>query len=69
MDYSQYIFLDIPTVQRLIVEKEKRDKYRSDELIIAIFLCKFCEQIWKTECSIGFPLKNSHANSISLVKS
>src|SRR3989344_6118705 len=67
LDHTQYLFLDTPTVQRLIAEKQKRDGYRIDELTVAIFLCKFCEKIWETTCAIGFPLKNSHADSIPLV--
>ena len=41
MDNTQYIFLDASTVQRLITEKQKQDKYRIDELTVGIFLCKF----------------------------
>lgn len=67
MDKTQYIFIDVPIVQRLISEKQKIDKYRIDELIIAIFLCKFCEKIWKTPCAIGLPLKHSEAKSVPLV--
>ena len=69
MDQTQYIFLDVKTVQRLIAEKEKHDKYRTDELSVAIFLLKFCEKIWKVECALGFPLKNSQAASIPLTSS
>src|ERR1700722_20166551 len=68
MDQTQYIFLDIETVKRLIAEKEKHDKYRTDELSVAIFLLKFCEKIWKDECALGFPLKNSQAASIPLMR-
>jgi hypothetical protein len=64
MDQSEYIFLDVPNVRRLIAEKEKTDKYRIDELVVAVFLANFCERIWKTECDIGFPLKNSEARLI-----
>jgi hypothetical protein len=67
MDNTQYIFLDIPTVQHLIAEKEKSDKYRNDELIVAIFLSKFCEKIWKTTCAIGFPIMNSETDSVPVV--
>src|ERR1700761_2610148 len=69
MDKTNYIFLDVPTVRRLIAEKRRQDKYRNDELIVAIFLCKFCEKMWKTECAIGFPLKDVEAHTISLVGS
>lgn len=69
MDKTQYIFIDIPTVQRLISENKKGDNYRTDELIIAIFLCKFCEKIWKTPCAIGIPLKDSEAKSVPMVGS
>lgn len=69
MDNVQYIFLDTQIVQRLVTEKQKQDSYRIDELIVAIFLCKFCEKIWKTACAIGFPLKISQADSIPLVGS
>jgi len=69
MDHSQYIFLDTLTIQRLVAEKGKRDSYRTDELIIAIFLCKFCEKIWETGCVIGFPLKHVDAPSIPMVGS
>ncbi len=69
MDNTQYIFLDTQTIQHLITEKQKQDSYRIDELIVAIFLCKFCEKIWKTTCAIGFPLEVSEADSISLVGS
>lgn len=64
MDQTQFIFLDISSVKRLIVEKKKTDKYRIDELIVAIFLVNFCGKLWKAKCDIGFPLKNSHADSI-----
>lgn len=67
MDYTRYIFIDTPTVRRLIAEKQKQDSYRVDELVVAIFLCKFCEKIWKTACVIGFPLKDSQSISIPLV--
>lgn len=69
MDKTQYIFIDIPTTQGLISEKQKGDNYRTDELIIAIFLCKFCEKIWKTPCAIGVPLKDSEAKSVPVVGS
>jgi hypothetical protein len=69
MNHSQYIFLDISTVRRLVAEKKKQDSYRTEELIVAIFLCKFCEKFWKAECAIGFPLKNSQASSIPMVGS
>jgi hypothetical protein len=69
MDKTQYIFIDIPTAQTLISEKKNGDGYRTDELITAIFLCKFCEKIWKTPCAIGIPLKHSEAKSIPLVGS
>ncbi len=69
MNSSQYIFLDIQVVQRVILEKDKQDSYRIDELSVAVFLCRFCEKIWKTECAIGFPLKNSHADSVPFVGS
>jgi hypothetical protein len=67
MDNTQYLFLDIPTVQRLIAEKDAADKYRNDELTVAIFLSKFCEKIWNTTCAIGFPIRNSETSSIPLV--
>lgn len=69
MEHTQYIFLGTSIVQRLITEKQKHDSYRIDELVVAIFLCKFCEKIWKTTCTIGFPLKVSQADSIPLVGS
>ncbi len=64
MDQSQYIFIDTSAVQYLITERQKGDSYRIDELIIAVFLCKFCERIWKTSCAIGFPLKHSEVKSV-----
>lgn len=64
MDDTQYLFLDISAIQQLIANKQKRDKYRIDELTVAILLCRFCERVWKTTCVIGFPLKNSQAYSI-----
>lgn len=64
MDDTQYLFLDISAVQQLIANKQRRDNYRTDELTVAIFLCKFCERFWKTTCAIGFPLKNSQTDSI-----
>jgi len=67
MDHTQYVFIDVPTVQRLIVEKQKQDSYRIDELTAAIFLCKFCKKNWKTGCTIGFPLKDSQSASIPLI--
>lgn len=69
MDHTQYIFLDIPTVQRLVAERDRSDKYRNDELTVAIFLSKFCEKIWKTTCAIGLPIMNSETKSIPLVGS
>lgn len=69
MDKSQYVSIDIPTAQNLISEKQKADSYRTDELIIAIFLCKFCEKIWKIPCAIGLPLKHSEAKSVPMVGS
>lgn len=69
MDKTNYIFLDIPTVQQLVTSRCKKDKYRNDELIVSVFLCKFCQKIWKMECVIGFPLKNTEASSIPLVGS
>ncbi len=69
MDKTQYIIIDIPTTQRLISEKQKGDNYRTDELIIAIFLCKFCEKIWEAPCAIGIPLKDSEVKSIPMVGS
>ncbi|MDR3582360.1 MAG: hypothetical protein P4L67_03755 [Candidatus Pacebacteria bacterium] len=65
MDQTQCIFLDVTTVKRLITEKDKKDRYKVDELIVAIFLANFCEKLWKAKCSIGFPLKNSQADFIS----
>ena len=65
--FQQYIFLEIATVQGLILEKKKNDKYREDELIISIFLCRFCEKIWRIQCAIGFPLKNSESKIIPMV--
>jgi hypothetical protein len=32
-------------------------------------LCRFCEKVWKDECIIGFPIKDSSASSIPLVGS
>lgn len=69
MDKTQYIFINIPTVQSLISEKQKRDSYRIDELTVAIFLYKFCKKVWKTPCAIGFPLKHSEAKSVPMVGS
>lgn len=67
MDDTQYIFLDIPAVQQLVTERQKQDSYRPDELIVSIFLCKFCEKIWNAACAIGFPLKVSEADSIPAI--
>jgi len=69
MDNTLYIFLDIPTVQCLIAEKDTADKYKNDELTVAIFLSKFCEKIWNTTCAIGFPIRNSKVSSIPLIGS
>jgi hypothetical protein len=65
----QFIFLDKETIKKLITEKEKKDRYRIDEFVISIMLCNFCEKSWKTECAIGFPLKESEAYSVPLVGS
>lgn len=67
MDDTQYIFLDAPTVQRLIVERTGQDSYRNDELVTATLLSKFCEKMWATKCAIGFPIKDSETSSIPRV--
>lgn len=66
---TQYVFLDIPTLQQLIAGQEKSDKYRVDELFVAIALCRFGEKSWGKECVAGFPLKGREAQSIPTVGS
>lgn len=66
---TQYLFLDVPTMRRLIVEREKTDRYRTDEMLVAIALCKFGEQSWGQECAAGFPLKDKEVASVPMVGS
>lgn len=64
MNVNHAIWLNLETLQDFLKEHGRGSQTKDYEIVTAIFLAKFCEEQFRKECEVGFPLKNALSKDI-----